>query len=96
MAKRPKSFVFQLGPREIAELPGPEGTGDGAELCRAIREQLADGRNVVMLTDSQMGCLLRHMVRDGTAFREGMYHAFARSLFDLTALHLAENVTLDS
>jgi len=93
MTKSPKPFVFQLAPREIAELPDPQGSGDGAELCRMMKEQLATSGDTVTLTDSQMGCLLRHMVRNGDPFHEGMYRAFTRSLFELTALHLAEDVT---
>jgi hypothetical protein len=82
-----KPFVFRLTPGEALEITEAAGTGGQQTLHRRMVDELARGNLTIVLTDTQLGELIRYMTRYGQGgFQNRLRMAFGRSLKELLNL----------
>ena len=85
--KPPKPFIFTLLPDEALEIMEAHGSGGHQSLHRRLVTELERGDLTVVLSDKQLGELIRYMTRyESGGFQGRLRRAFERSLRELMSL----------
>jgi hypothetical protein len=83
----PKPFILTLLPEEAREIMEAHGSGGHQSLHRRLVEELERGDLTVILSDKQLGELIRYMTRyESGGFQGRLRRAFERSLRELMSL----------
>jgi hypothetical protein len=83
----PKPFIFVLLPEEAREITEANGTGGHQSLHRRLVAELERGGLTIVLSDKQLGELIRYMTQyESGGFQGRLRRAFERSLRELLIL----------